>query len=103
MPDRRNDNAEHKMSRSRCRPWKHKRCCWRLRFHPARARRNSEHLRWDDRMRTRPAPGFALVGRPQWGSATANVQAFVELLIQFLLLGIEYRLMLLFCLVRLHA
>jgi hypothetical protein len=40
--------------------------------------------------------GFALVGRPQWGSATANVQAFVELLIQFLLLGIEYRLLLLF-------
>src|SRR5712664_1725767 len=32
------------------------------------------------------------------GSATANVQAFVELLIQLLLLGIVYRLLLLFSL-----
>src|ERR1700682_1277450 len=47
--------------------------------------------------------GICFVARLQWGSATANVQAFVELLIQFLLLGIVYRLLLLFSLFRRSA
>jgi hypothetical protein len=64
IPDRRNENAERKTSRSRCCPWRHRHpgrqtasMPWRPWFQPAWAGRNSEHLRRDGRMRTRPAPG----------------------------------------------
>src|SRR5229473_2313710 len=87
-PDHRNGNAERKTRRWCPRPWRHMhRCCrtvpmpWRLHLHPASAVRHSEHLHWDGRTRTRPAPGSPPARTPALRSSSTGLLPHQLLLI----------------------